>query len=166
MKGYLVVLKQPVRWDDRNPSYKGLSRAPAWGDRPEEAEATDAYVFGSYTDSSQGGLIPTSSLAQELYRLFSTSPRELEIIYAQTLDEPQQDARRDLLGFDVACVTPFWSIVHDWPPDKELEVYLSRLNDNGLFTDPRDAGEFLDKFRAAHPEEDEIDLFIWRIEVT
>lgn len=165
MKGLLVVLKQPVRWAAANPDYKGLYRGPGWPTGyPEEEEPCHQYVWGPYMDDSQGGLIPTEELARELYHLFDVSPREFEIIYASTPDDPPGPSRGPLLGYDVACSSPFWSIVADWHSDPEFTSFLDRLNANGLLATLEDASDFLETFRAVHPEGEETILHLWRIE--
>lgn len=164
MKGYLVVLKQPVRWARANPGYKGLYRGPGWPTGiPEEEEPLDAYVWGPYMDDAQGGLIPTLDLALELYHRFDDSPREFEIIYASTSDEPADQTSSHFLGYDIACVSPFWSIVADWPSDDSLTPFLAGLNENGLFGRLEDAESYLVRYRSVHPEKHKTILHVWRV---
>jgi len=164
IKGYLVVLRVPVRLARSNPKYRGLYRGPGWPTRfPEEEEALDAYVFGDYMSDSEGGLIPTEQLARELFSRFSASPREFDVIYAQTPHEERPGSPYPLLGYDVACASPFWSILADWPVRQGFESFKGLLNENGLFSDPAHAERFLEQSRRAYPEEDRAILHIWRI---
>jgi len=165
MKGYLVVLPIPVRLSPLNPKYRGLFRGPGWPTGiPEEEEPLDDYVFGPYMSDAEGGLIPTLELARELLGRFSPSPREFEIIYCQTPDEDDSQCSYPLLGYDVASVLPFWSVVADWPTREGFEQFAESLNDYGLFSDLQQAERFIDRFREAYPENDRTILHIWLVQ--
>lgn len=164
MRGYLVVLRDPEIRSGSNPKYRGVYRMPPYPTSiPEESVVIDDYVFGKYKDSD--GLIPTLALANQLVDGFSDSPREYEIIYVETLDAPVDDSKEefDLLGFDVACGAPFWSIVADWPKKKH-DLHNSKLNQNGLFPNWHDAHNYLVDYLA---EDDsglrDVTLHVWRI---
>jgi len=164
MKGYLLVLRALEKVTRSNPKYRGLYRMPPQPAQfPEEEEAVDAYVFGGYKSDSEGGLIPTEQLARELLSRFSASPREFDIIYAQTPDEEPFESAYPLLGYDVACLSPFWSILVDWPVRQGFESFKGLLNDNGLFSDSANAERFIAQFRQVYPEKDRTILHIWRV---
>ncbi len=138
---------------------------PAYpSDEMGEADALDEYVFGDWKDDQ--GFIPTLDRANELLERFARSSRRFEVIYASQADRydagcvPTTENFR-FLGFDVASGTPFWSIVADLP--RELLFVATRLNENGLLDQIRDAKEYLAAYHASDLADDSPFLRIWDV---
>jgi hypothetical protein len=166
-EGYLAVEKSPEYTERvRNARYKGVYRLPPyWFGAGTDQAALDDYVFGKYKDKE--GLIPNFELARDLFRKFGASSQKMEIIYARAL-KPGSARNRvsgiyELLGFDVACGTPFWSPAADLPTDGAVEIFAQRLNQNGLYKNFDDAAEYLDAYRARWLKDETIVLKIWEV---
>ena len=162
-EGYLVVLVESEYVLPTNPRYRGLYRLPPYPSRvPEEEQAVEDYVFGSYKNKE--GLIPESALARELLTRLSKSPRRFEIIYARAYAggrELLQAEPLHFLGYDVGCPSPFWSIVGDFPI--ELSSHSARLNEYGLFKEVGDAEAYLRAYHEGSFADDSPRLRIWEV---
>ncbi|GIW91995.1 MAG: hypothetical protein KatS3mg110_0036 [Pirellulaceae bacterium] len=159
LRGYLVVLPYSenrlltadgLTWDVD--TYQGAGRVPAYhvesqgSPYPEEREAIDAYVFGDFKDY-ETNLIPTYEKAVELLQMFSRSPRRYEIIFCCSDETDAKNvslpgAQLERLGYDVACLDGYWSIVLDMPYSDWALPFRKLLNSNGLFDRKEDALEY------------------------
>jgi hypothetical protein len=161
--GYLVVLDRPDYFPrSLNKAYRGLYRTPPCREEDTAAGFEHPYVFGGYTDES--GLIPDLETANNVLHRFGeiTWQSSLEIIYAAT-DSPSADHAAErgytMLGFDVACLAPFWSIVVDQVPSDRIPD----LNEYGLLSSGQEAGSWLADFRARRSVDSDIELLIWQV---
>jgi len=152
MNGYLVVLASKSRYlqNPLNTKYKGVDRLPPYSPNiQEDKQALDAYVFGDFKDDT--GVIPQYDKAKQLLDLFGESRHKFEIIYCESVSAAGVTSNRkgDLrfLGHDVAASGGgFWSIVGDFPVEKEMRHFLEALNESGLFNASSDAEAFLQEY--------------------
>lgn len=169
--GYLVVLKHAEypKWitNPPNPGYRGLDRLPgSEAEHEEEREALDLVLFdSSYND--ERGFTPLLTKARELLSRLAPSPREFELIYARPHELSRgvlQKANLVFLGFDVAGPKgPFWSVVKEFPEAAEVEDYLNKLNNNGLFDSAGDAKAYLKAYKARKLHDWQDPLTIWEV---
>ncbi len=85
IKGYLVVLKDPLAWatqteNVRNPSYRGVWRIPTWPSRYLEENAPLERLIFEVNDAR--GCIPTISEAQRLLAELSVSAYSFASVFA------------------------------------------------------------------------------------
>ncbi|TAH50150.1 MAG: hypothetical protein EYC68_14970 [Chloroflexota bacterium] len=168
-KGFLVVLKSSEQIQHSyNPKYRGLYRTRPFYIEEYEKELNDPYFAGKYTDDH--GLIPNLPFAAqvlaELVRMDDHA--SFEIIYvkdwegASTLED---SSGFRFLGFDVACYSPFWSIVADSPnpEDPEVRAFLTKLNEYGLFSSGEEAESYREAYLNLYPNKQELILRIWEV---
>lgn len=182
IKGFLVLLRNPIvaltagnpNFEPLNRRYRGLQRLPPYG-TPEtpmddlecERRALEEYVFSpDYND--ENGMIPDLEKAKRLLAMFrdSGSPREFEIIFAETSDTG--DAALfypswEWLGYDVAGEAPFYSLLADFPPEPEMRSFFQQLNEAGLFDTARQANEFLSAYVSVKLPDWDVPYRVWRV---
>lgn len=147
--GFLVV-EVPAR----EGAYRGIGRVPPHhlDDRGPYGDAMNDYVFDpKYIDPSTH-LIPSFRAAVGLAdRLSQTSGRAFEVIRCAVDSEESQmsaaSVRRDDLGFDVAGLQGYWSIVEDFAISPWARAFHDLLNENGLFRSRSDAEAYLESYR-------------------
>jgi hypothetical protein len=170
LHGYVVVMKPGVQ-DRRYPDYAGLDRLPYW--TLDNADALNVEELGLLED--EAGLIQSIEAVQQALEIYSrVYPRsDLEVIYADagraTDADPESGGLE--LGYDVAALAPFYSIVTDLPRDEtELRSFADQLNERQLFPNRAQAEEFLIAYRAVWRRdpslEDPEGQRVWRVNLT
>ena len=147
IQGYLVVLVEPDYKSKLNNSYEGIDRLPPYPSLFEqEQEAMELYVFGDY--KNEYNVITSLDKAMDLKQQFSESPRKFEILFSRnhTFGQPLS-SNHVFIGYDVAGIGDFWSIVGDYPPHPQIKKYLTSFNRFGLFKEPSVAIEFLHEYK-------------------
>lgn len=124
----------------------------------------DQYVFEArYSDDN--GFIPELRDARELLRLFAQSPRQFEIIYCEAVESEMPVTGPGLssrfLGFDAG--DPLYSIVGDFPPDREMHHFFEALNENGLFDQRENARRYRDEYNRLRLADWSEDYRVWAI---
>ena len=165
VQGYLIVLDRPeCHKNVLNEKYKGIDRVPAYPSSFEQEEpAMDLYVFGDY--KNEEGFIPSLDKALELWRGFSCSPRDFEILFCRdhTFDK-SFSANHVYLGYDISSVGgDFWSIVGDFPSHPAMQQYLTSLNNVGLFESASIANSFLDDYKKLELADYDIDFLVFEL---
>jgi len=167
VSGYLVALRNPADLEECAPGYRGVYRQPPWDQRRFDEGWDDPLWTAEFVD--EHNLSPTRDFADRVLARWSEAHarEELEVIYASTSETscpPERAAGtwREL-GFDVAQLTPFYSIVADKDDDPELATLYERLNEDGLFPTKETARHFLDSFLRIHSHEHEGTFLIWRV---
>lgn len=167
--GYLVVLRVPeIVPRSHNPRYRGLYRTRPFYMEEYEQGFDDPYFGSNYSDSEN--LIQDRSVITEFIKQYAPveDPEAFEAIYVRTYQDNQsmngEKPNFPFLGFDVAGVSPFWSIVADCPPpsDSRFSIYLGQLNEYGLFSTARIAREYLEAYFAEFPER-RSPMHIWQV---
>jgi hypothetical protein len=165
--GYLVVLKKPSHLERAAPRYRGLYRLPYWDQKRYDAGWDDPLWTAEFVDSE--GFSPSRRFADRMIAewLEVYDAADLEVIYAtDRLDagvpDEVADGTFEELGFDVACLRPFYSIVADVYGG--MTHHAETFNENGLLASRRAADEYRDEFRRLYPDE-EADLYysVWRV---
>jgi hypothetical protein len=169
-EGFLVVLRNAETHNPRNPRYRGLYRTPPFEQKRFDEGFDDPYLVDPALTTE--GLLPTQNDAERVRDGFArTYPREeLDVIHARVVD--QRNVSDDApgahrLGFDVAGLAPFWSILADISVDPDadnvLAKFLSELNENGLFSDSATAHSYRDYYVSIAPETAGLDLYVWDV---
>jgi hypothetical protein len=168
--GFLVVLKRPDQvLHSYNPKYRGLYRTRPFYVEEYEKGFNDPYFSGKFTDGH--GLVPNLQLAIQVLDELSKveTPTAFEILHVKEWTASStlvEEAVSELfLGFDIACDSPFWSIVVDSPNpnDPEFRGFLTRLNQYGLFGSAEEARAYLEKYLASYPDKRELVLRMWQV---
>ncbi len=166
--GYLVVLNPPNYYPrSPNKQYRGLYRTPPYREEDAERGFEHPLVFGGFTN--EAGLIADLATARQVLSRFGEVERgdRLEIIHVRSVhgnrdQELNSGSGLKWIGYDVACLAPFWSILVDWVP-AELPASSLRFNRYGLLNSLHDANMCLKGFRLRRPEDKDIVLYIWQV---
>lgn len=160
IEGYLVVLKSPKAiLECPNPNYRGLFRTRPFFIDEYEKGFDDPYFSGKYTD--EHGLIFNLPLAKQVLQNYIKveNPADFEIIFVGTnkLGNEHRSMPKELrfLGFDIACFSPFWSIV--------VDLRSAQLNANGLFNTLVDAVTYYDYYLSSQDKDQGLILNIWEV---
>jgi hypothetical protein len=160
--GYLVVSTEPARIDAADQNYEGLYRTPPFDQAKYDAGFDDPYITDEFVD--EDGLIPDIATADTVRKRFASimPPEHLEVLWVATADgeslptEAPEGAK--MLGHDVACLAPFWSIVADPVPD----IPTPELNEHGLLDSYEDAGLLRKRFTGT-PHGRVAELYVWEV---
>ena len=135
IRGYLVVLATEQTHKSRNQRYRGIDRMPPFDQ--------DLWNRGIEWPTLSSQLVNEHLLAtnrpdaDRLLEQFSAIfPRnDLELLLVTTPpDAAQPNWEPSLhLGYDLAGTAPYYSVVGDPPLGEEVDVFLTRLNEHGLF---------------------------------
>src|SRR6266487_7035900 len=161
--GYLVVLRSVGLTRSLNPRYLGIDRLPPWNQAAYDAGYDDPYVFGDLVD--ERGLIRAFEDAAEAKQIIGRVclPDELGTIFV-TNDQSKAPDGFEFAGYDVAeDGSPFESSLRDVVPDPGLRCLLVRLNDNGLFSEYRDATEFARRRVTVDAPDPPYALTVWQV---
>lgn len=170
LDGYLVVLRPELANTNLNNSkYRGLYRTPLDSMENYKRGFDNPYVFEK--SISTDGLIPTIDLAHKARNKFTEiyQYNDLEIIYVQTSNGTAYTAtdlaNENFLGYDIAGIAPFWSIVGDCPllSDPRFQGELSQLNNAGLFDSIIVAEEYFLNHLEHLTEGRDQGLMIWKV---
>jgi hypothetical protein len=169
--GYLVVLRNAgPTVSPRNPVYRGLYRVPPFFQERFAEGFDDPYLVDP--DVTPEGLLPSRAVADRFIERFSEDyrPGELEVIAVRPIEvgdgtDGEGEALR--LGFDVAALSPFWSILADISvdpnTDKRLAEFLLALNENGLFPEPDLARTYREYYTTVSTDAAAVNLYIWDV---
>jgi hypothetical protein len=160
--GYLVVSTDPAHIGGADRNYQGLYRTPPFEQAKYNAGFDDPYITDEFVD--EDGLIPDIATADTVRKRFASvmPPEHLEVLWVTTAagdNVPTEAADgADMLGHDVACLAPFWSIVADPAPD----VSMPDLNEHGLLDSYEDAELLRERF-ADTPDGRVTELYVWKV---
>jgi hypothetical protein len=142
IEGYLIVLI-PEKANRINHKYHGLDRLPPGSSEMYGSGFNNPYIDGNNVDDN--GIISSIEKAHHVFSVFSKrfNPRDLEIIFIRTsarrTQQPLKLPDRNFIGYDVAGMNGFYSIVLDCSTNTEEPItgLINQLNAYGLF-DSRD----------------------------
>jgi hypothetical protein len=160
--GYLVLSRDPAHIGGSDRNYQGLYRTPPFEQAKYDAGFDDPYIADEFVD--EDGLIPDIATADTVWKRFASvmPPEQLEVLWVTTADgdsvptEAPDGAK--ILGHDVACLSPFWSIVADAVQD----VSMPELNEHGLLDSYEDAELVRQRF-VATPDGRVTELYVWEV---
>jgi hypothetical protein len=160
-RGYLVVSTDPTHIAAVDPGYRGLYRTPPFDQTKFNDGFDDPYISDEFVN--QDGLIPDIAAADAVWKRFASvmSPEHLELLWVETGDGssvPTESVDGEYLGYDVACLAPFWSIV----ADPARDVFMPELNKHGLIGS-YEAAEVLRRTFSELPDGRDLDVYIWDV---
>jgi hypothetical protein len=170
--GYLVVLKEPHDIaSGANARYKGLYRKPPFLQDEWNRGFEDPYMKPTLTNDA--GFFRDIETAEWALSQFVPifGDQSLEIIYAEDVERKaaySADKPNKVLGYDIACEAPFWSILADPPlspdiDDAQLMEMLDRLNAHGLLDDSRDAANYRRRYYEQWQGDPDVRLYVWEV---
>jgi hypothetical protein len=140
-QGFVVVLKAPTDDFPFDPGYRGIDRMVGSGPQDLERGFDNPYIFGRFRN--RANLIVSLPAARTYLEKFTEifRPDEMEIIYCGNADGTVMAALPGMspLGFDVACDSPFPSLINHRFDDPRFEQFVRTLNPNGLFDTAEEA---------------------------
>jgi hypothetical protein len=160
--GYLVVSTDPAHIGSADARYRGLYRTPPFDQALYNAGFDDPYVSDEFVNEE--GLLADVEAVEAVVDRFSTVMpiSELEVLWVTTAASPELGGRPRAgwhrLGYDVACLSPFWSVVAD-PPEG---VHLAALNEYGLLAS-RQAGELIRDGLNDTPHGRDLEMLVWEV---
>jgi hypothetical protein len=113
--------------------------------------------------NDEGLLEDMGAVETVLERFSDVMPkRDLAVLWVTTAVHRESDRRApagwQLLGYDVACYSPFWSVIADPPRD----MTLPELNQCGLVAS-RQAGEEIRDAFGDTPDGGELEMLVWEL---
>ncbi len=163
-RGYVILLTRDSRQepdDPRNPSYRGLERAPSWTPEKDALGFNPIQISEFENDEEMIADFDAVVWLLDWYSQFE-DPSSLEVVYAEPAGgdppAPPRSCAFEWLGIDISTPRPFYSLLSVLPEAPPLASYVERLNENGLFNSIEDATEYLDAwFRSNGGTDPDID---------
>lgn len=163
--GFLVVIVPDGIRFPQNERYRGVDRRPPV-DLDLAEHFRDPYLYSD--DIDETGLISNLVAAQNILLEYSSVMRveDLEIVASSDHESILELPSIFPAGFDVAgSEANFWSILGDFPSGAEVDSFRAKLNDYGLFSDRRDAADYLQAYRRGNFADSDAPFSVWSVAI-